>query len=138
MSEASKNGPLFHQMRYCVRCCLPETEEGTSFDELGICQACQNSEQKMRIDWAERRRQLEAIFDEAKAGAGNGYDCLLPISGGKDSTFQMYVLTQVFGMKPLAVTFNHSWYSETGWYNLVNSLERFNVDHIMFTPNAPW
>jgi hypothetical protein len=45
------------------------------------------------------------------------------------------VLTKVYGMKPLAVTFSHNWYSETGWYNLQNALEKFNVDHIMFTPN---
>lgn len=126
---------LFPQLHYCVRCCFPETEEGTSFDESGICRVCQSSEHKMHINWAERERQLRAILDEAKAKAGNNYDCILPISGGKDSMFQAYVLTKVFGMKPLAVTFNHNWYSETGWYNLMNLLETFNLDHIMFTPN---
>ena len=129
--------PLFNSLRYCVRCCMPETEEGTSFDEFGICRACQSSEQKMHIDWDERHKALVAIFDKAKAKAkatGN-YDCLLPISGGKDSMFQAYLLTQVFGLKPLAVTHNHNWYSETGWYNLMNLLETFNIDHFMFTPN---
>ena len=81
------------------------------------------------------RRELRRIFDEAKSKAGNNYDCIIGISGGKDSTFQLHVLTKVYGMKPLAVTHSHNWFSETGWYNLVNSLEKFNVDHIMFTPN---
>ena len=122
-------------VQYCIRCCMPETEEETSFDELGICQACQNSEQKMHIDWDERQVQLVKLLDEAKAQAGDNYDCIVPISGGKDSTFQVYVLTRVLGMNPLAVTFNHNWYSETGWYNLLNTIETFGIDHIMYTPN---
>jgi N-acetyl sugar amidotransferase len=114
---------------------MPETQEGVTFDELGLCQACQSSEQKMHIDWVEREKQLRRILEEARQRAGNNYDCIVPISGGKDSTFQLHVLTKVYGMKPLAVTFSHNWYSETGWYNLQNALEKFNVDHIMFTPN---
>ncbi|NLD96580.1 MAG: N-acetyl sugar amidotransferase [Synergistaceae bacterium] len=122
-------------MRYCTRCCMPETVEGITFDELGICQACQSSEQKMHIDWTEREKKLRTILEEAKRKAGKNYDCIVPISGGKDSVFQLHVLTKVYDMKPLAVTFSHNWYSETGWYNLQNALEAFNVDHIMFTPN---
>ncbi|WP_338847002.1 N-acetyl sugar amidotransferase [Massilia sp. W12] len=127
--------PIFEGVHYCTRCCIPETQEGVVFDEMGICQACQSSEQKIHIDWVERRRQLEEILNNAKAKAGNNYDCIVPISGGKDSTFQLHVLTKVYNMKPLAVTFSHNWYSETGWYNLQNALEEFEVDHIMFTPN---
>ncbi len=130
-----KPSELFPEMRYCVRCCFPETEEGTSFDESGICRVCQSSEHKMHINWAEREKKLREILDWAKARAGDNYDCLLPVSGGKDSMFQAHILTQVYKMKPLAVTFNHNWYSETGWYNLMNLLETFNLDHIMFTPN---
>ncbi|MCJ0764279.1 N-acetyl sugar amidotransferase [Variovorax terrae] len=125
----------FPKLQYCVRCCVPQTQEGVVFDELGVCQACQSAEQKIHIDWAERERDLRATLEAAKAQAGNNYDCIIPISGGKDSTFQLHVLTKIYGMKPLAVTFSHNWYSETGWYNLQNSLEQFNVDHIMFTPN---
>lgn len=125
----------FPSLQYCVRCCVPQTQEGVVFDELGVCQACQSAEQKIHIDWTVRERDLRATLDAAKASAGNNYDCIIPISGGKDSTFQLHVLTKIYGMKPLAVTFSHNWYSETGWYNLQNSLEQFNVDHIMFTPN---
>lgn len=131
--------PLFDKtMRYCVRCCFPQTDEGIEFDEVGICRACRSSEEKMHIDWAERERALRKILDEVKADAkarGAAYDCMIPISGGKDSTFQLYMLTQVYGVRPLAVTFNHNWYSETGWYNLINSIETFNVDHFIYTPN---
>ena len=126
--------PPFPELRYCARCCMPETNEGMEFDELGICKACRSSEQKMHIDWAARQQSLRALLDEFRAKS-EGYDCIVPISGGTDSAFQLHVLTKVYGMKPLAVTFNHNWYSETGKYNLQNILERTNVDHIMFTPN---
>lgn len=127
--------PLFDDLQYCVRCCMPETQEGIRFDRFGICKACQSSEQKIHINWVEREKALSNILNEAKKKAGDNYDCIIPISGGKDSTFQLHVLTKIYNMKPLAVTFSHNWYSETGWYNLQNSLEKFNVDHIMFTPN---
>ncbi len=134
-ADADPAGKPFAHLQYCVRCCIPQTQEGVIFDELGVCQACQSAEQKIHIDWTQREQVLRGILDNAKAKAGNNYDCIIPISGGKDSTFQLHVLTQVYGMKPLAVTFSHNWFSETGWYNLQNSLEQFNVDHVMFTPN---
>ena len=114
---------------------MPETQEGLTFDELGICQACQSSDPKIHINWVERERVLRMLLEDAKARAGNNYDCIVPISGGKDSVYQLHILVKVYGMKPLAVTFSHNWYSETGWYNLQNALHEFNVDHIMFTPN---
>jgi len=114
---------------------MPETNERIEFDEMGICQACQSQEQKMHINWVEREKELKNTLEEFKSSARDNYDCIIPISGGKDSMFQVYVLTQVYGMKPLAVTFSHNWFSEAGRYNLMNCLEKFNVDHMMFTPN---
>lgn len=130
-----ENKPLYDGLQYCTRCCMPETQEGILFDRFGICQACQSSEQKIHINWKEREKALSEILEKAKKNAGDNYDCIVPISGGKDSTFQLHVLVNVYKMKPLAVTFSHNWYSATGWYNLQNTLEQFNVDHIMFTPN---
>lgn len=121
-------------MIYCTRCCLPDTTEGIAFDEMGICKACRASEEKMRIDWTVRAAALETLLTEAKATAGDNYDCLVPISGGKDSAWQLHVLTKVYGMRPLAVTFSHNWFSATGWANLWNVIERLDVDHIMYTP----
>ncbi len=135
MTELTDSSPLFPHLQYCTRCCMPETQHGLVFDEMGICQACQSSEQKIHINWIEREVKLREILEGAKSKAGDSYDCIIPISGGKDSTFQLHVLTKVYGMKPLAVTFSHNWWSESGWYNLQNSLEKFNVDHIAFTPN---
>jgi len=126
--------PLFPDLRYCTRCCMPESNEGIKFDDMGICQACQSQEQKIHINWVEREQKLKELLTYY-ASLGNDYDCIVPISGGKDSTFQLHVITRVYGLRALAVTFSHNWYSETGKKNLENALEKFNVDHIMFTPN---
>jgi N-acetyl sugar amidotransferase len=135
MSEhLGRNRQPLPGLKYCVRCCVPQTQEGVSFDEVGVCTACRSSEEKMHINWEAREQQLRKILDDAKAKAGNGYDCILPISGGKDSFFQAHVLTQVYGVKPLAVTFSHNWFSETGFYNLQRCLEVFIMDHLQFTP----
>tara|TARA_Y100000589_G_C27123005_1_gene617276 strand:- start:120 stop:1157 length:1038 start_codon:yes stop_codon:yes gene_type:complete len=113
---------------------MPETSEGTVYDELGVCRACQSSEQKMHIDWAARERLLHETLEHYRAKAGDNYDCIVPISGGKDSAFQLHVLVKKYGMKPLAVTFSHNWYSPTGKRNLWNILDKLSVDHLMFTP----
>lgn len=134
MSDIDYGQPLFSGMHYCTRCCMPASNEGVEFDEMGICMACQSAEQKIHIDWTARERELRKLLDHYK-GLGNDYDCLIPISGGKDSTFQLHVITKVYGLRPLAVTFSHNWFSETGRYNLTNAIEKFEVDHIMFTPN---
>lgn len=133
--EGNSDIDFRENLRYCTRCCFPETLEGVDFDDMGICNACRSSEEKMKIDWAARERDLVRILNDAREKAGNNYDCILPISGGKDSFFQAHVLTQVYGLKPLAVTFSHNWFSETGFYNLQRCLEVFNLDHIQFTPN---
>jgi len=127
--------PLYKQLRYCTRCCMPETSEGITFDELGICSGCRSSEQKMHINWERRQKELRKILAYYQGKSGDNYDCIVPISGGKDSTFQLHVLTQIYRIKPLALTFSHNWYSETGKFNLWNTVEKLNVDHIMFTPN---
>jgi len=126
--------PLYPNIKYCKRCCMPETNEGIKFDEMGICQACQSAEQKIHINWAEREKELRKILEQYKKNKKGIYDCVIGISGGKDSTFQLHILTQVYGMNPLAVTFSHNWYTETGKLNLWNAIEKFNVDHLMFTP----
>lgn len=127
-------GEPFADITYCIRCCVPETQEGVQFDDMGVCTACRSSEEKMHIDWTVRERELRRILEDAKAKSGGGYDCILPISGGKDSFFQAHVLTKVYGMKPLAVTFSHNWFSETGFYNLQRCLQVFDLDHLQFTP----
>ncbi len=134
MNKKNTDSGLFDSIKYCTRCCFPSTIEGITFDSLGICNVCQSSENKMRIEWNKREEELRNILNKAKKSSGNNYDCVLPISGGKDSFYQAHVLTKVYKLNPLAVTFSHNWYSETGFYNLQLCLETFNLDHLQFTP----
>ena len=127
--------PMFSGLTYCTRCGMPSTEPLATFDELGVCVTCLASEQKMHIDWTKKEKDLRTILARFKGQSASGYDCLVPISGGKDSAFQLHMLTKVHGLRPLACTFSHNWWSETGWRNLWWSIETFNVDHVLFTPS---
>lgn len=121
--------PLFKNLKYCSRCCLPETSEGMDFDNFGICTFCRNSEQKMVIDWNKRGEILKSILKKNKSI--NYYDALLPISGGKDSMYQAHVL-KLHNIHSLAVTHGQNWLSLTGRYNLNNLLIQFDLDHLIF------
>ena len=126
--------PLYEkQIRYCNRCCMPETMEGITFDEFGICTPCRSSEEKMHINWEEREKNLRSILDSQRSD--DYYDCMLPMSGGKDSTFQAYVLTRRYHVSPLAVTHGANWLSLSGRYNLENCLQKFDLDHVIFHAN---
>jgi N-acetyl sugar amidotransferase len=134
-AQHSKFGdPLYaNEILYCNRCCMPETMEGITFDEFGICTPCRSSEEKMHINWEEREQRLRNILDSNRSD--EYYDCILPMSGGKDSTFQAYVLTKKYKVAPLAITHGHNWFSLTGRYNLENCLQKFDLDHLIFHAN---
>ena len=129
-----KNKLLYeNKLQYCTRCCLPETMEGITFDEFGVCTPCRSSEEKMHINWKDKQTELVEILNKFRNK--NYYDCILPISGGKDSTFQAYVLDRVYKVNSLAVTHGTNWMSLTGRYNLENCINKFNLDHLFFLPN---
>jgi hypothetical protein len=108
--------PLFEEtLKYCNRCCIPETNEGMEFDELGLCKACSSSEQKMRINWVERNKELRKVLDAYRSDTN--FDCIVPISGGKDSVYQLHLIKNVFKMNPIAVTFSHNLYTKVGREN---------------------
>lgn len=81
-------------MKYCTKCILPETHESIQFDEEGVCNICRQAEVKHeKIDWDARRKMLDAIVDRYR-GKGE-YDCIVPFSGGKDSTFQLWIVGRI-------------------------------------------
>jgi N-acetyl sugar amidotransferase len=118
------------KLKYCNRCCMPESMEGISFDEFGICTPCRSSEEKMHINWEEREEKLNKLINNFRSS--EYYDCLLPMSGGKDSMFQAFILTHRYNLNPLAVTHGANWLSLTGRYNLENCLKTFDLDHLIF------
>src|SRR4051794_38779594 len=89
-------------IRYCRRCIMPETKPDIFFDDEGICSACRHFAERAEVDWDHRQLELEAIIDRYRA-SGNQYDCIVPVSGGKDSTFQTLRVLQL-GLRPLCVT----------------------------------
>jgi N-acetyl sugar amidotransferase len=117
-------------LKYCARCCLPETMEGISLDEFGICIPCRNSEEKMHINWEEKKDRLNGLIEAHRSV--DYYDCMLPMSGGKDSTFQAHLLRTNYDVTILAVTHGQNWYSLEGRYNLENCLQKFDLDHMIF------
>lgn len=121
-------------MKLCTKCVIPETNRGMKMGDDGVCPACKYWEEKKNIDWDEKREELGKILDKYRRDDGY-YDCIIPVSGGKDSTYQVHVIKKEFNMNPLLVTFTHDWQTSVGIYNRDALSRQFDVDHIMFTPN---
>lgn len=121
-------------VRYCRTCILPETRPGIRLDSDGICLPCRNSQSKrLDIDWAARDQALRRVAENARAQSSGGYDCIIPVSGGKDSTWQTVVCLEL-GLKPLCVTWKTPARTELGQHNLDN-LVALGVDHIDYQIN---
>lgn len=121
-------------MKRCSKCVYPETTRPyINFDDEGVCGGCRVSEEKKKINWKEREKILKDLITPYKRSSG--YDCIVPVSGGKDSHFQVYYITQILGLRPLLVTFNHLDNSDIGLKNLENIVYKFGLDHVRFTPN---
>jgi N-acetyl sugar amidotransferase len=126
-------------MEYCRRCLYPKNAKPTIiFDDEGICSGCRyhESRQQLEVDWDKRREIFEQILDEARAEArrrGNSHDCIVPVGGGKDSHYQVWLLKKKYGMNPLLVSFNHAFNTEVGLRNLENLTSKSGCDLITVT-----
>lgn len=117
------------RVRWCRQCVLPDTRPNLSIGSDDVCNACRTHGQKAEIDWSARATQLAGVVANARRWAGSGnYDCLIPVSGGKDSTWQTVKCLE-FGLTPLAVTWKTPARTEIGQRNLDN-LVALGVDHI--------
>ena len=123
-------------MRYCTRCVMPDTRPGITFDGDGVCSACAAFERRRSVDWDMRRRELQALCDRYRGSNGNGPDCIIAVSGGKDSHFQTKVMKEELGMHPLLVTVEDSFpMTEAGKHNLRNISEEFGCEIVSLKPN---
>lgn len=121
-------------LKRCTKCMLPETYETIEFDEFGVCNICRSAEYKTgKIDWSERKIMLDEII-ELHRGKFD-YDCIVPFSGGKDSTFQLLYLIKEYNLKVLVVRFNHGFMRPTIEENVKTTLKKLGADMIEFTPN---
>jgi len=121
-------------IRYCTKCLYPSTKPQLKFDKNGICDACRWIQLKEKIDWKQRRKELEKILDKYKSKDGTKHDCIIPVSGGKDSHYQAYVIKEEFGLNPLLVNFHPLDFTEVGRKNIEN-IKNLGVDCIEFTAN---
>lgn len=125
------------KMRYCKKCLQPDTRPGILFNEAGVCYACLYEEVKKQIDWNQRFAELQKIADKAKMQAresGNAYDCVIGVSGGKDSTFQAVYCKEKLGLHPLLVNCAPDEITEVGRKNIDN-LNRLGFDIISIRVN---
>ena len=94
---------LMSQLKWCSSCLNMSTRPRISFDSFGRCNACQWAEEKKNMDWSSRQQELLDLLDAHKSSNG-GFDCIVPVSGGKDGSYVAYQLKHKYGMNPLAVT----------------------------------
>jgi N-acetyl sugar amidotransferase len=120
-------------IQYCRRCVMPSTKPDLRFDSDGICSACRNYESRVAIDWDSRKKELVRILDKYRSKDGTNYDCVIPVSGGKDSTFQVLKMIEL-GMNPLCVTATTDKLSDIGRRNIEN-IKKLGVDYIEASTN---
>lgn len=140
---------LPQKVEFCRRCVMSNQKPNSAvefrhtstskkptinFDAEGICAGCRNREQKVKIDWAERDRELRELCDRHRSKDGS-YDCLVPGSGGKDSFYAAHKLRYEFGMNPLTVTWAPHIYTEWGWRNFERWIHS-GFDNYLCTPNG--
>jgi N-acetyl sugar amidotransferase len=121
-------------MKRCTKCNLPETHETITFDAAGVCNICNQHRFKHEsIDWAQRKLDLDSLVAEYRGKYD--YDCLVPFSGGKDSTWTLYYLVKEYGLKPLVVRFDHGFMRPNLEANVKRVTRTLGVDIHTFTPN---
>ncbi len=120
-------------LKRCSRCLLPETHETIVFDDDGVCNVCLNQDTKRSVDWDSKRADFEKLLDEYRGKYD--YDCIVPFSGGKDSTFTLWALVKEWNLKPLVVSFDHGFMRPGVIENRNRTFRILGVDHLNFKPN---
>jgi len=121
-------------MKFCSKCIYPETQDTLMFDDEGVCSVCRQIEYRdEQIDWTARRAELDRLVGDY--GGKGLYDCIVPFSGGKDSTFQAWYVVKELGLKPLLVRFDHWFYRPLVAENNTRTFKLLGVDCLNFTPN---
>ena len=119
-------------LTYCKKCILPTSRPNLSLDKNGICSACNSTTSKASVDWDQRKYAFECLVHEVKSYSAP-YDCVIPVSGGKDSTWQVVTALQ-HGLNPLCVTWKSPARNSLGAQNLQNLIS-LGVNHIDFSIN---
>lgn len=119
---------------YCTKCVVSNQRPRITFDERGVCSACQHAERKKSINWDERENELHKLLDKYRSKDG-AYDVVVPCSGGKDSSYVAHQLKHEYGMHPLTATVAPNLYADIGWQNWQNFINS-GFDNVLLTPNG--
>jgi N-acetyl sugar amidotransferase len=120
-------------MKYCTLCVMPDSKPDLKLDENGVCNACRSYLSRKEVNWDKRSKEFDELLDRFRAKEGRHWDCIIPVSGGKDSTFQVIKMLER-GMTPLCVTSTTCDLSELGRANIEN-IKKLGVDYVEFSPN---
>jgi N-acetyl sugar amidotransferase len=112
---------------------MPSTKPDLHIDDEGVCNACRSYEKRLEIDWAVRLNELVTILDRYRNKDGTNWDCIVPVSGGKDSTYQVVQMLQL-GTNPLCVNATTCDLTEIGRKNIEN-IKQLGVDYLEMSPN---
>lgn len=125
-------------MRYCKKCIMPDTRPGIVFNAEGVCRPCEVAEERKTIDWNKRLNELHVLCDKYREKNSNYYDCIIAVSGGKDSHFQVHLMKEVMKMNPLLVSVDNFSWTKTGRDNFTNIRKVFDCDCISLnlSPNT--
>lgn len=126
---------LPREVRYCKKCTISNQRPRITFDENGVCSACNFREYKNKIDWNEREKELVKLCDKYRSKDGS-WDVIVPCSGGKDGGFVAHQLKYVYGMHPLTVTWSPLVPTDIGRKNLDAFVEKGGFDNILGRPNG--
>jgi len=122
-------------MKRCSRCILPETYPDIKFDKDGICHKCHEYDKKyLNKDYAKLDKELNSIVNWAKS-QNKRYDCIVPFSGGKDSSYTMYICKKKYGLKVLAVNFNNGLRTVEAIKNIEKITQKLSVGYLCYGPN---
>jgi N-acetyl sugar amidotransferase len=120
-------------LTYCKSCVMPDTKPDLHLDKDGVCNACRSYEQRNQVDWAARHAELLLVLEKYRSRDGSNWDCIVPVSGGKDSTYQVVRMLQL-GLNPLCVTSTTCDLADIGRKNIEN-LKHLGVDYVEMSPN---
>lgn len=123
-------------MKTCRACLYHEFHPlGITFNESGICSGCLIHEEKDEIDWDDRLERLKKIISPYKSKTRGIHDCIVPVTGGRDSFFIVHIVKNILGLNPLLVNYNTHYSSASGVRNLSKLLTLFGADIIKSTPD---
>jgi hypothetical protein len=125
------------EVRRCIRCILPESLPSVELDENNVCKHCREYDALLN-DWqairAKRKSEFEDLLMQARQ-LKRHYDCLIPLSGGKDSTYALYLCSKVYGLRCLCITFDNGFMTEYARKNIKSGLSEAGADHLLYSIN---